>query len=122
MSGALDQRGAPRPQAGACDLGAYELALGLSVSPGLLAVSSDNVTLTVIGFGFGAASTVQVNSAPRETTFVDERTLRVALLPADLTAPGELTLSVSGPGSDLGTATVRVVESLNLLYLPLTRR
>jgi hypothetical protein len=117
-----DQRGAPRPQGAACDLGAYELALSLSVSPDLLTVESDAGLLTVIGFGFSAESIVQVNDAARETTFVDERTLRVALLPADLAAPGELTLSISGPGSNLGTVTVRVVETVHRLYLPLIRR
>lgn len=118
----VDQRGVPRPQAGACDLGAFELALSLSVTPDLLAVDSTNRNVTLTGFGFTAASRGLVNGAERATTFIDARTLQVELLAADLAAPGELTLSVSGPGGNLGSATVRVVAELHRLYVPLVAR
>ncbi len=119
---ASDQRGAPRPQAGGCDSGAFELALGLSVNPGLLAVASAERNVTIYGFGFEASSMVEVHGAERETTFIDERTLRVQLLPADLATPGELSITVSGPGSNLAASTIRVVEAVNTLYLPVLQR
>jgi hypothetical protein len=64
----------------------------------------------------------QVGGAPRITTFVDSRTLLVDLSVADLSSLGSLTLSVAGPGSELGAASVQVVALLSQAFLPLIRR
>jgi hypothetical protein len=118
----IDQRGVARPQGDACDLGAYELVLGLSAAPSLLAVAGVTRDVTIFGFGFTPDSIAQVNGTARATVFIDEGVLRVALLPTDVAVPAELTLSIRGPGSNLGTTTVRVVAAVNLVYVPLLRR
>ncbi len=118
----VDQRGSARPQGAGCDLGAYELVLTLSVAPRLIGVNAANPTLSVQGAGFAAGSVVQVNGADRATAFVSPLALRAELTSADVAAPGTLRISVRGPGESLGSAEVRVVDQLQRLYLPLTRR
>lgn len=118
----IDQRGTPRPQGSACDLGAFELVAALSVDRGLVEVDTASRTLTVTGFGFDATSVVQVGGADRPTSFVSAQTLRVELSAADVDAPATLTLSVRGPGAQLSPATVRVVANLFRVRLPLVRR
>lgn len=115
---ATDQRGVSRPQAGGCDLGAFELVVQLGVSRGVLAVGETNRTVLVTGFGFTAASVVQVGGQDRPTTYLDGQTLRVDLAASDLASPGTLTLSVRGPGADLAAATIVVAESVYTLWLP----
>jgi hypothetical protein len=117
---ATDQRGIARPQGERCDIGAFELVLRLSVSPALLQVNQQNVTLTVTGAGFSNSSQVLVNGQPRETTFVSATSLRARLAAADLASAGELSVSVSD--SSLPPAAVRVVTELRLVFLPLVRR
>lgn len=119
---ATDQRGTPRPQLAACDLGAFELVVALAVDRGLVQAGDPERTVTLSGFGFGPASVVQVDGADRATTFVSEQTLRFELSAADLAAPGELTVSVRGPGSQLTADTILVVAELFRTRLPLLRR
>ncbi|GAB4443908.1 MAG: choice-of-anchor Q domain-containing protein [Chloroflexi bacterium OHK40] len=119
---AIDQRGVPRPQLAACDLGAFELQVGLSVVPALLAVGTENRQITVSGVGFDTSSVVQVNGTDRPTILDDARTLRAELSPADVAAPGVLTVSVRGAGSALAPATVRVVDEVFRTTLPFLRR
>lgn len=118
----IDQRGTPRPQGSACDLGAFELVAALSVDRGLVEVDTASRTLAVTGFGFDATSVVQVGGADRPTSFVSAQTLRVELSAADVDAPATLTLSVRGPGAQLASTTVRVVANLYRISLPLLRR
>lgn len=115
---ATDQRGVSRPQAGGCDLGAFELVVQLGVSRGVLAVGDANRTVLVTGFGFTAASVVQVGGQDRPTTYVDGRTLRADLAAGDLASPGTLAISVRGPGADLPAATIVVAETVYTLWLP----
>ncbi|MCS6882880.1 MAG: choice-of-anchor Q domain-containing protein [Oscillochloridaceae bacterium] len=117
-----DQRGVARPQGAACDLGAFEAVLALSVAPGLIGVNAANPTLNVLGDGFSPGSVVQINGADRPTTFISALELRVALAPADVAAPGTLRVSVRGPGENLGSAEVRVAEEVRRVHLPLVRR
>jgi hypothetical protein len=119
---ASDQRGVARPQAGSCDIGAYELVLGLQVSRPLIAQGSADRSLLVFGYGFTSASVVQVGGAPRPTTLLDGQTLRAELSAGDLSGLGSLTISIGGPGAGLEPASVRVVAQLSQLFLPLTMR
>ncbi|MBX0326804.1 hypothetical protein K2Z83_03795 [Oscillochloris sp. ZM17-4] len=119
---ATDQRGVARPQLGGCDIGAFELDLTLSVSPSMIQQGSTNRQISVLGYGFTAASVVQVGGAPRATTFVDGQTLRAELSASDLSMVTTLSVSVSGPGSDLGAASALVVAELSQVYLPLVRK
>jgi hypothetical protein len=115
---ATDQRGVARPQAGACDLGAFELEAALSVDRGLVPVGAANRTLLVSGAGFDGTSVVQIDGADRPTAFESAQRLQAELSAADLAAPGTLSVSVRGPGSQLGPATVRVVAELYGMSLP----
>lgn len=119
---ASDQRGVGRPQLGGCDIGAFELKLSLGVDRSLIEQGSSNRTIHLSGYGFSAASVALLNGTSRPTTFVDGQTLRVDLTTADLSSLATLTLSVSGPGSELGTASVQVVAELSQVHLPLVRR
>lgn len=119
---AIDQRGVARPQAGGCDLGAFELVAALSVDRALIAVGEASRVIAVGGAGFDAASVVQVGGADRPTTFVSAAALRFELSASDVAAPASLVVSVRGPGSELAPATVRVVAALGRVALPLVRR
>lgn len=119
---ATDQRGVTRPQAGGCDLGAFELVVRLGVSSPLIEVGASERTRTVSGAGFTATSVVQVNGADRPTTFVSPTALQVELSAGDVAAPGTLTLSVRGPGGELEATTIRVVAELYHSMLPLVQR
>ncbi|NTU80727.1 MAG: hypothetical protein HGA45_15350 [Chloroflexales bacterium] len=115
---ATDQRGVARPQAGVCDLGAFELIAALSVTSRLIKVGATERTLTILGYGFTNASVAQADGADRPTTYVSSTTLRGDLTAADVAAPGTLTITVRGPGSALEAASVSVVSQLFAAYLP----
>lgn len=119
---AVDQRRVARPKVGSCDIGAFELELALLVDRPLIERGSASRQITVTGYGFTAGSVALVNGSPRPTARLDGRTLRVELSAADLSALGKLSLTVSGPGSDLGPGRVQVVEGVSRSYLPLIRR
>ncbi len=119
---ATDQRGIARPQVGVCDLGAFELVIGLTVPSPLIKVGATERFLTVRGYGFTDTSIAQVNGADRPTTCVDGTTLRVELTAADVAAPATLTITVRGPGAALPAASVSVVSAIFTTYLPLVRR
>jgi predicted outer membrane repeat protein len=118
---AQDQRGIARPQAGACDIGAYELAVMLQVSHPLLEVGSGAQSIYVLGAGFDASSIVQINGANRSTTLVDTFTLKVDLTAGDTAGLANLTVGISGPGSELDSATIRVIDEVFRLNLPIIR-
>ncbi|WP_245668992.1 hypothetical protein [Chloroflexus islandicus] len=48
--------------------------------------------------------------------------MRVSLTPADVADVGLLTISLSGPGSVVGTAQVRVAALVSHVYIPLALR
>lgn len=70
----------------------------LSVTPSSLSVGSPNATILVTGASFVANSVVLVNGSDRVTTFGGGQALTATLLPADLSAPGQLRVSVRNPG------------------------
>jgi len=57
-------------------------------------------TLTVRGRHFGASSVVQWNGAPRPTTFVNGKRLRITISADDLAAAGLVAVSVVTPGAE----------------------
>lgn len=117
---ATDQRGVGRPQGSGCDIGAYERVPVLAISPSLVAVDEGDFTLTVYGDGFTSGSKVLWDGDELPTTFVDGMTLEAAVSGSQITGPGTVQISVSN--SDLPPATLRVVESLSPLYLPVLYR
>ncbi|NTW04126.1 MAG: hypothetical protein HGA19_23120, partial [Oscillochloris sp.] len=119
---ATDQRGVTRPQLGSCDIGAFELKLQLQLSRSMLQQGSNDRKIRVFGYGFTNASVVLVEGTSRTTTFVDGQTLQVELSSSDLSSTGLREISISGPGSELGSANVQVVSDLSQVYLPLIRR
>ncbi len=68
-----------------------------SVSPASLPVGSSNTTILVTGASFVPDSAVLVNGSNRATTFGGGQALTATLLPADLSAPGQLRVSVRNP-------------------------
>jgi hypothetical protein len=65
--------------------------------------------VVVIGANFTPTSTVQINGALRQTTFVSSTELDVALLASDTAAIGQLSLVVVNPDSkQSGTAIITV--------------
>lgn len=119
---ATDQRGVARPQLNACDLGAFELQVPLVATPPIVARNQPSPALLLYGVDFTAATQALVNGQPRSTVFINSQTLRVALTPADVADTGLLTISLSGPGSVVGTAQVRVATLVSHVYIPLALR
>ncbi|HWR37510.1 MAG TPA: IPT/TIG domain-containing protein [Clostridia bacterium] len=75
-----------------------------SISQGSVSAGTP-ATLTVTGTGFAANSVVQVNGAPRATTYVGATQLRFATTAADVAAIATLQISVMNPAPGGGTTT-----------------
>lgn len=116
----VDQRGLPRPQGSACDIGSVEVVLQLSASPSLVAIDDGAFTLTVSGYDFSSDSQIVWRGQPLTTTFVNSTTLRATVPAHQIGAAGVATVTVTG--SSLPAATVTVVQTLQRVYLPVVRR
>lgn len=83
-----------------------------SVTPPSDPVGSNELNLVVIGTGFlpgppgVVGSQVFVNGSPRQTAFLSSTQLQATLLPADLSQPGTLIITVVNPLTAGGTAAV----------------
>jgi hypothetical protein len=83
-----------------------------SVTPPSLPVGSNALTLNVTGTGFlpgtpgVVGSQVLVNGSSRQTAFVSSTQLQATLLPADLSQPGTLIITVVNPLTGGGAAPV----------------
>jgi 6-phosphogluconolactonase (cycloisomerase 2 family) len=83
-----------------------------SVTPPSLPAGSNALTLNVTGTGFlpgtpgVVGSQVLVNGSPRQTAFLSPTQLQATLLPADLSQPGTLIITVVNPLTAGGTAPV----------------
>ncbi|MGB9751135.1 choice-of-anchor Q domain-containing protein [Roseiflexus castenholzii] len=115
-----DQRGVTRPQGGACDVGAYELVLALSLTPPFVGVGEAGTVVIVSGAGFDASSTIVIGGVERPTTFVSATELRTTLTAADVANAGDLEVRVSN--SALPPVTLRVLAQVYRGYLPIVRR
>lgn len=105
-----DQRGVARPQAGGCDVGAYERGAvpGVTdISPDSAIVNGPGLTLTVYGASFLAGpngSRVLWDGSPLTTTFGSNSVL-TADVPANLLTVGkQVTIQVETRSSDGGMA------------------
>src|SRR4029077_8157969 len=74
-----------------------------SISPSNVTVGGTGFTLTVLGGGFTASSTVNWNGASRPTTFVADNELLTQIAAADIAALGTASVTVRDPSSSLGT-------------------
>lgn len=117
---ATDQRGISRPQGGACDVGAYELVLALSLMPPFVGIGEAGTILIVSGAGFDASSKIVIGGVERPTTFVSATELRTTLTAADVAVAGNLEVRVSN--SALPPVTLRVLAQVHRVYLPAIRR
>jgi hypothetical protein len=115
-----DQRGTERPQGSGCDIGAFELVRELRLSPSLVSIEQGGFTLTVMGNDFTSSSKVLWDGKELTTTFVDSNTLQATVTNAQLNGAGNVQIKVSD--SDLPASTLRVLEKLERVYLPLTVR
>jgi hypothetical protein len=68
-----------------------------SLTPNSLEVGTSQTGIQVAGGNFVPASVVQVNGSDRVTNFLTNVLLSATLLPADLKAPGNLTITVKNP-------------------------
>jgi hypothetical protein len=113
-----DQRGVARPQLNACDLGAFELQVFLVATPSLLARNQLPPPLILHGVDFSNATQAFIDGQPRSTTFLDSQRLRLTLTMTDVADLGPLTVTLSGPGSAVGSTQVQVVEAVYSIYVP----
>ena len=75
-----------------------------SVSPALVAVGSDDTTITIHGSGFTTSSTLQVEGIPWLVTpvvFVDSSTLQFSLPASYFSVPQSITVAVQNPQAAL---------------------
>lgn len=79
--------------------------VALSLGAASLEVGQEGATLDVVGRGFVAASVVQVDGTPRETTFRSAERLSARLVAADLREPGTRRITVVTPEPGGGTST-----------------
>ena len=70
--------------------------LGIAgISPASATAGDGATPITVTGYGFTAASIINVNGSPKATTFVNATTLTATLSAGDLASPGFLVITVS---------------------------
>lgn len=117
-----DQRGVARPQLNTCDLGAFELQVFLIATPSLLARNQLPPPLVLHGVDFSNATQAFIDGQPRATTFLDSQRLRVTLTMTDVADLGPLTITLSGPGSAVGSTQVQVVAVVYSVYVPQINR
>lgn len=121
---AADQRGVSRPVSG-CDSGAYQVGtvpVVVAVSPDMVERGADTI-LVVGGADFASGSEVLWNGAALTTTYHSPFQLSALLPAAQLGSETSGEIRVRGREAVSTTArTVRVVESLTRVALPLVRR
>ncbi len=111
-----DQRGVPRPQGSACDIGAYEVVTRLTLNPPLAFVGDPGFTLTVSGDNFATGSAVYWNGTALTTSLVDRITLQAAVPGTQLSASASIPVTVSG--SSLAGATIHILPLRGRIFLP----
>ena len=75
-----------------------------SISPASTRAGFGALTLTVTGSGFTRHSTVQWNGSPRQTMYVNAKTLTAAVSAADVSTVGSALVSVTTPAPGGGTS------------------
>lgn len=111
-----DQRGIRRPQGSSCDIGAYEVATGLSLYPPVAFADDRSFALIVLGDNFGAGSTVYWNGTPLATSLVDRIMLQAIVPSARLSAPASIPVTVTG--SSLAGTTLQILPLRSRIFLP----
>ena len=100
----------------------------LSIHPALFDVDeAADFTLTVNGTGFTTNSVVRWNGSDRPTTFVSGTRLTAAIYAADVSAIGDIPVTVYDPyplpsGTETSPIMFHVVESVFDIYLPVISR
>jgi hypothetical protein len=82
--------------------------------PATMAAGSADPTIQVTGSGFAPGSVVQVNGAPRTTTFVTYSLISASLSDDDLKQPGTATITVQNPspGGGLSSASTLPIAAV----------
>ena len=84
-----------------------------SLTPALVALGSADFTLTVVGSGFSATSTIEVNGAAIATTYVSSTLLTGVVRAAQVAAAGQLSVVVQNSGAQtLTVVATPVITSL----------
>ena len=78
--------------------------------------NSKTVNVQVMGSGFQPGSTIEINGASRQTTFVSNQRLSVAITSADTKNGGTLTLKVRDPQGHLSNAkTIAITHAKGMI-------
>ena len=90
------------------------------ISPDSLSVGDTELTVQLIGSGFGPGMKVEIGGVERTSTFVDGTHCTVELLPVDVASPAVVTLTVTGPetGQPPATAHLRIRPRVDDVQLP----
>lgn len=91
-----------------------------SLTPNSLEVGTSQTGIQVAGGNFVPASVVQVNGSDRVTYFLTNVLLSATLLPADLEAPGNLTITVKNPDGAISLPATLTVTGVS--FSPPRRR
>ncbi len=75
-----------------------------SLAPAFVAAGGPAYMQTVIGTGFDATSTVQVNGSPRTTTLVSTTQIKAQLSAADIASVGSASITVANGGANPATS------------------
>lgn len=114
-----DQRGITRPQAGRCDIGAYEFNSSIltSLNPSTKRYGSSGFTLIVTGVNFQNGFIVQWDGSDRPTTFNTSTQMSAAISTSDLVTARTVYVRVRNPGDSSVSNSLPFVI-FGPLYLP----
>jgi trimeric autotransporter adhesin len=101
-----------------------------SISPEFVQAGSAAFTLAVNGFGFSSNSTVQLNSTPLATTFVNANQLTATVPASDVASMGWSWINVSSPTPGGGTSSrwpltayqIISLDTNRMIFDPFTRK
>ncbi len=86
--------------------GQYPIPSIESLLPGGVDAGGPDLTVTINGYNFVSASTVQWNGSNRAKTFINSTQLEITVTSEDLLTPGPVVLTVTNPGPGGGTSNV----------------
>lgn len=108
----------------------YPVPAITGITPSSAAVGTASFTLFVSGTNFFPASVIRINGVDHPTTYVSATGLQTTILPADLPALGEESVTVFNPAPGGGTSNAFSLTTFisiplsasNIIYDPFTRK
>jgi len=81
-----------------------------SISPSSVIAKSGAFTLTATGTNFINGAKINVGATAHTTTFINATTLTTTVTAAEITNPGQLTITVTNPGSGSPTSSAQILN------------